>query len=152
MRGLRRNQQVVFYKLYEGQEEITDVWGNPTGNYVPVYGELQSAFLCVAPNKGTSETEQFGSFEDYDRTMTTADTSIDIDENAVLWVDGADTDGPWNYIVKQVAPWKNSVSFAIQQVAVTEAKATMEAIAKAHEPVKLPEEDGDDAEDTVEPS
>lgn len=29
MRNLLRNQQPVFYKLYEGQEEIVDEWGNP---------------------------------------------------------------------------------------------------------------------------
>ena len=64
--------------------------------------------------------QQFGSLEDYDRTMTTADTKIAIDENAVLWVDGADTNGPYNYIVKRRAPWKNSVQFAIQQVKVSD--------------------------------
>ena len=30
MRSLLRNQQPVFYKLYEGQEEIIDEYGNPT--------------------------------------------------------------------------------------------------------------------------
>ena len=72
MRNLLRNQQPVFYKLYEGQEEIVDEWGNPTGSYVPIYSELKSTMLCVSPNKGNSEVEQFGSLEDYDRTATTA--------------------------------------------------------------------------------
>lgn len=118
MRSLLKNTQPVFYKLYEGQEEITDQYGNSTGQYTPIYSDLKSALLCVSPNKGTSETEQFGTLEQYDRTMTTADTKCEIDEKAVLWVDGADTDGPWNYIVKQRAPWKNSISFAIAKVNV----------------------------------
>lgn len=63
MRSLLRNQQPVFYKLYEGQEEIVDEWGNPTGSYVPIYSELKSTMLCVSPNKGNSEVEQFGSLE-----------------------------------------------------------------------------------------
>ena len=42
MRNLLRNQQPVFYKLYEGQEEIVDEWGNPIGSYVPIYSELKS--------------------------------------------------------------------------------------------------------------
>ena len=121
MRSLRINQQPVFYKLYEGEEEITDQYGNYIGTK-PIYGSLKSAMLCVSPNKGVSETEQFGSFEDYDRTMTTADTTCEIDENAVLWVDGADTDDSWNYIVKLRAPWKNSISYAIQRVDVTPAE------------------------------
>lgn len=114
-----QNCQPVFFKLYEGEEEIIDMDGNSTGQYIPKYSALKSAMLCVSPNKGTSETEQFGSIEDYDRTMTTSDPDCEIDEDAVLWVDGADTSGPWNYIVKQRAPWKNSVSYAIQQVAVS---------------------------------
>lgn len=120
MRSLLRNQQRVFFKLYEGEEEIVDEYGNPTGSFLPVYSLLKSAMLCVSPNRGNSEVQQFGSLEDYDRTMTTADTKVAIDENSVLWVDGANTDGPYNYIVKRRAPWKNSVQFAIQQVKVSD--------------------------------
>lgn len=120
MRSLRINQQPVFFKRLEGQKEIIDEYGNPSGSYVPVYGDLMSAMLTVSPNKGSSEVEMFGSFEDYDRTMSTSDTSIQIDEDSILWVDGAETDGPYNAIVKLKAPWKNSVSFAIQQVTVSQ--------------------------------
>lgn len=119
MRSLQRNQQPVFYRLYEGEEEIIDEFGNATGSYVPKYGELLAAMLCVSPNKGAADSEQFGSLLDYDRTMTTADTSVLIDENSVLWVDGADTSKPYNYIVKKRAPWKNSIQFAIQRVEVS---------------------------------
>lgn len=131
MRSLRINQQPVFYKLYEGEEEIIDMYGNPTGSFKPIYSELKSAMLCVSPNKGSSEVEQFGSLEDYDRTMTTADTDCQIDEDAVLWIDGADTDGPWNAIVKLKAPWKNSVQFAIKTVTVSQYEAQQEAYASA---------------------
>lgn len=119
MRNLLRNAQPVFYRLYEGEEEILGPWGESTGLYVPKYGPLKSAMLCVSPNIGTSEAEMFGTLTAYDRTMTTADTSLEIDEDDVLWVDGADTDGPWNYIVKKRAPWKNSIAFAIQQVTIS---------------------------------
>lgn len=127
------NCQPVFYKLYEGQEEIIDEDGNSTGSYLPKYSTLKSAMLCVSPNKGNSEVAQFGSFADYDRTMTTADTSLPIDENTVLWVDGADTSGPWNFIVKKVAPWFNSVQYAIQKVEVSQYQAEQETIAAALE-------------------
>ena len=120
MRSLLRNQQPVFYKMLEGEEEIVDQYGNSTGTYVPVYGELKSSMLCVSPNKGSTEGEQFGTLLDYDRTMTTSDTRLDIDETSVLWVDGADTNGPWNYKVTKRAPWKNSIQFAIKQVSVSE--------------------------------
>ena len=131
MRSLLRNQQPVFYKLYKGQEEILDEWNNPTGSFLPIYSELKSAMLCVSPNKGSSEVEQFGSLEDYDRTATTADTSCEIDEDSVLWVDGADTDGPYNYIVKLRAVWKNSVQLAIKRVEVSEYEAEQKLFEEA---------------------
>lgn len=120
MRNLRRNLSTVYFKRYTGEdEEIVDDYGNPTGSFKPIYGELQTARLCVGPNKGDSETEMFGSLEDYDRTMTTADAACLIDENAILWLDGVDTTGPHNYIVKKRAPWKNSVAYAIKRVTVS---------------------------------
>jgi hypothetical protein len=125
--------QPVFFKLFEGEEEIIDQYGYKTGSYVPKYGELKSTLLCVSPNKGTSEQQQFGSLTDYDRTATTSDTKCEINENAVLWVDGADTNQPYNYIVKQVAPWKNSIAFAIKEVTVSQYKKQQEEIAKASE-------------------
>lgn len=124
MRSLLRNQQPVFYKLYEGEQEIVDQYGNSTGSYAPVYGELRSAMLSVSPNKGNTEVEQFGTLLNYDRTMTTADINVPIDENTVLWLDGADTSGPWNYVVKKRAPWKNSIQFAVSRVNVS----TFEAV------------------------
>ena len=120
MRDLRRNLSTVYFKLYEGQEEIIDEYGNPTGSFTQKYGSLQTSRLCVSPNKGSSETDMFGSLEDYDRTMTTADTGCLIDESAILWLDGQPTDEPHNYIVKKRAPWKNSVAFAIKRVTVSE--------------------------------
>lgn len=120
MRNLHRNLSTAFFKLYEGQEEIVDEWGNPTGSFESKYGTLQSAQLCVSPNKGSSETDMFGSLDDYDRTMSTADTACSINENAILWLDDQSTDGPHNYIVKKRAPWKNSVAYAIKRVTVSE--------------------------------
>ena len=131
MRSLLRNQQPVFFKLLQGQEEIMDEYGNPTGSYIPVYSELKSAMLCVSPNKGSSEVEQFGSLEDYDQTMTTSDTTCEIDEDSVLWVDGADTDGPYTHIVKRRAPWKNSIQYAIKRVEVSEYEAEQKLFAEA---------------------
>lgn len=130
MRSLRTNQQPVFYRLFEGEEEIIDEFGNSTGSFIPKYGPLRSAMLCVSPNKGSSEVNQFGSSEDYDRTITTADANCPIDENAVLWVDGADTDEHWNYIVKLVARWKNSAQYAIKQVTVSQYQAQQAEIEK----------------------
>lgn len=119
MRNYFRNSQPVFYKNYEGEKEIIDENGNFTGTYAKFYGDLLSAMLTVSPNKGVSEVEQFGSLEDYDRTMTTSDPDCPIDEDAILWVDNADTDEEHNAIVKLVSRWKNSTQYAIKMVKVS---------------------------------
>lgn len=119
MFDLARNAQLVNYKMYIGQEDVLDSNGYITGSPNPQYGEMQSAYLSVSPNKGNSQAEMFGTLEDYDRTMTTADTSCPINENSILWLDGQSTEGPHNYIVLKRAPWKNSISFAIKQVKVS---------------------------------
>ena len=51
--------------------------------------------------------------------MSTTDTETEIDEHSVLWLDGADTEGPWNYEVVTRSDWKNSVSFAISSVDIS---------------------------------
>lgn len=119
MRNLRANLSDVYYKMYIGEEEIVDDAGNATGSYIPKYGDLMCVRLCVSPNRGAASSDQFGNITDYDRTMTTADTHCEIDENSVLWLDGADTDGAWNYVVKKRAVWKNSIQFAVKQVNVS---------------------------------
>jgi len=119
IRNLLRNNQPIFYRLYLGEQEILDEHGNSTGIYAPSYSELRSAMLTVSPNKGSSEVEQFGSLEDYDRTMVTSDPHCPIDENAILWVDNADTDKEHNAIVKLVGRWKNSSQYAIKMVKVS---------------------------------
>lgn len=137
MRDLKRNTQRVYFKLYLGDQEIIDQYGNATGSYVPVYSDLMEADLVVSPNKGAAETEQFGSLLDYDRTITTANTSVLIDENSVLWVDGADTEGPWNYEVKKRAPWKNSIQFAISQVTVSAYEEYQALLKRANEAAEV---------------
>lgn len=119
MFNLARNTFPVYYKMYLGETEIVDEYGNNTGSPIPSYGELQTANLSISPNKGASESEMFGSLDDYDRTMTTADTSCPINEDSILWLDGADTTKAHNFIVKKRAPWKNSISFAIKKVDVS---------------------------------
>ena len=78
MQDLRRNLSPVFYKMYTGQTEIIDEYGNHTGSWKPGYGELKAVKLSVSPNRGSAESEMFGTLDDYDRTMTTADTECEM--------------------------------------------------------------------------
>lgn len=125
MRNAKIYQSPVFYKMFEGEEEIYDIYGNPTGSYYPIYSELKSIMISVSPNKGDSETTMYGTALDYSRTMSIADPDCEIDENTVLWLDGADTNDAWNYQVVAVSRSKNLTSYAIQSVDVSIAKEQM---------------------------
>lgn len=120
MQNLARNEFTVWFQVYTGQVEIEDEYGNKTGSFTPTYGPLQSAQLMVSPNKGDATLEVFGALLDYDRAMTTADTTCPINEQTILWLDGASTDGPYTHYVKKRAPWKNSLAFAVKQVEVSQ--------------------------------
>lgn len=119
MQNIQRNTSKVWYKVYLGQTEIIDEYGNPTGSVSDNYGPLQSAQMVVSPNKGDAALEMFGTLLDYDRALATADISCPIDEQTVLWLDNAPTSGPYTHYVKRRAPWKNSLVFAVKQVEVT---------------------------------
>ena len=119
MLNLARNQSKVFYKLYQGQASIKDENGYYSSQSTAQYGELQSAMLCVSAAKGPVSWDAFGTLADYDRTLTTSDCSCPIDELSILWLDGADSTGPHNYVVTRKAVWKNSVLYAVKQVTVS---------------------------------
>lgn len=119
MRSPARNKFLVYYKMYTGETYIQDEYGNDTGSPVPQYGELKTAYLSISSNKGSSESDLFGTIEDYDRTMTTSDINCEINEDSILWLDGADTTKAHNFIVKKRAPWKHSISFAVKKLEVS---------------------------------
>ena len=119
MMNLARNTFTVWFQVYQGEQEIVDEYGNKTGSFAPSYGPLQSTQMVVSPNRGDASLEMFGTLLDYDRTISTADTACPINEQTILWLDGAPTSDPYTHYVKQRAPWKNSLVFAVKQVEVS---------------------------------
>lgn len=123
MRNLARNQQKIYYKLYHGTEEIVNDEGYATGNQRPIYGELNSVDISVSANKGNTEATAFGTNLDYDKTLSTADTNCEIDENTILWIENdpnkAITPDPYDYIVLRKAKSINQVLYAIKKVDVS---------------------------------
>lgn len=126
MRDLQRNQTLIYYKMLVGKEDILDDDGNITGDYNPIYGDLKAMMISVSANKGTTEADAFGTGFDYDRTLSTANTSCELNENSILWLDGADPTSalnpdPYNFYVKKKAPSLNQILYAVKKVDVTNA-------------------------------
>lgn len=121
MRSLSRNQQTIWYALYDGEVEETDENGYSTGETVKKYSKPVPCRICVSQNKGETEDTLFGKSQDYDRTMTSHDMSLKIDEHSILWVDvephindDGTTDTPHDYkVVKSPPPVGKRVGTSI---------------------------------------
>lgn len=116
MLSFARNASHVYYKLFTGNVDVVDDFGNITGAVQATYSDMQETDLNIMPNRGNALIEAFGSVKSYDRVATTADTACHIDEGSILWVDGADVESAHNCIVVGRAPWKNSIAYALQMI------------------------------------
>lgn len=134
MKCMTRNKQKFYYALYEGREEVTDEYGNATGQFEIVRGNPNEFWANISAAKGETQTRQFGESETYDKVVVMDNTAPDIDEYSVLWIDtvpqlddngnlAVDDNGevitPYDYVVKKVAKSLNSVALAISKVSVS---------------------------------
>ena len=133
MKCMERNKVQFYYALYMGKEEITDEYGNATGQYEVTHSAPIECYGNVSAAKGETQSRQFGENEAYDKVIVLDNLSPNIDEYSVLWIDtipeldnegnlAVDNDGeiitPYDYIVKKVARSLNSVSIAVSKVKV----------------------------------
>lgn len=120
MRGLLRNKTKFYYALYDKRNEITDEYGNKTGQYEIVYGSPVEMYGNVSSAVGEMQSRQFGESESYDKVIVLDDIDTPIDEYSILWVDTLplSDETPHDYVVKKIARSLNSVSIAISKVDV----------------------------------
>lgn len=125
LRSLRRNEKRFWYANYTGNEEIRS-GGKRTGQHKIKYGNPIEARANVSAARGSLDDEHFGINADYDRSITTCDKNLNLDESSVLWIektpeiaaDGS-TATPWDYVVVKVANSINSTTVAIKKVSVS---------------------------------
>lgn len=123
MKTLARNMRPFLYCLYKGKEMLTDEYGNETGEYKILFSDPVEVYGNISPATGYSQTEQFGSLENYDKVIVMDNPDTPINDNSVLFIDKdyeADTDGTpiFDYTVRRVARSINSVSIAVSKVTV----------------------------------
>lgn len=114
MRDLKRNQMKISYKNYKGKEEILDENGYATGSYKRLYTEPKEIYISVSANKGDVEVQGFGAQLDYDRTLSTADMTCDIDENCLVYI------GSEVYTVIKRAVSLNQIQIALRKEEINE--------------------------------
>jgi hypothetical protein len=122
---MARNKSKFYYASYIGETEITDEYGNNTGEYNLTYEKPIETFGNVSAAQGEIQSRQFGESESYDKVIVLDDKDTPIDEYSILWVDtlpllteDGSTETPHDYVVKKVARSLNGVSIAISKVDV----------------------------------
>ena len=125
MRCMTRNKTKFYYAPHIGETEITDEFGNLTGEYNLAYGNPIKMFGNVSAAQGEIQSRQFGESESYDKVIVLDDKDTPVDEYSILWVDtlphlneDGTTDTPHDYVVKKVARSLNGVAIAISKVDV----------------------------------
>ena len=125
MRCMTRNKSKFYYASYIGETEITDDYGNLTGEYSVRYGTPIEVRGNVSAAQGEMQSRQFGESESYDKVIVLDDRNAPIDEHSILWVDNlpelnedGSTATPHDYTVKKVARSLNGVSIAIRKVRI----------------------------------
>lgn len=125
MRCLTRNKSVFYYAPIAEQVEITDEYGNLTGEYHVKYSVPKKVHGNVSAAQGEMQSRQFGESESYDKVIVLDDINTPIDEYSILWVDtlphlngDGSTDTPHDYVVRNVARSLNGVAIAIGKVDV----------------------------------
>ena len=120
MRTLNRNKTKIYYANLDREVELVDDYGDPTGEFVPGYGEANSLKCNVSASRGTADSELFGINLDYSRTLCIEGTNCPITEESVLWVGIEPYDNvKHNYVVKAIAVSLNNTVIAIKEVTVS---------------------------------
>ena len=126
MRCLTLNKTALYYAAYKGETEITDEYGNSTGEYTLTYDKPIKIFGNVSAAQGEMQSRQFGESESYDKVLVLENRNTPIDEYSILWVDtlphlneDGSTDTPHDYVVRRIARSLNGVSIAISKVDVS---------------------------------
>lgn len=136
MRGLRRNQRILHYQLYQEHIPVyeTDLDGNiiydPVTGEPLLTGETKVGYsdpvefrANVSANRGESSSDPFGIDLSYDKTMVSCNMELPIDELSVLFVDrkpefdaGGNLTNTADYKVAKVAKSLNSALYAIKKI------------------------------------
>lgn len=126
MRTRQRTAKTFYYRLYTGEIELMDDYGNPTGQFQKTYSAPVPFTANVSPVSGEDVVDIFGAIERYDRVIQTCDMTCPINENSVLYIDSTPTQnaytGEWSahdYIVSRVSPSVNTIRIGCMKVNVS---------------------------------
>lgn len=117
MRTLKRNKRPVAFAFYDGVQELTDEYGNYTGEYDVSYTEPVKTKMNVSGGRGQADIALFGLTQTFGRTATTEDLETPFNEETVMWIEtDPDKGEPFDYRVVAVSRTINQVVLALSEV------------------------------------
>lgn len=120
MKALRRNKQKIWYSTYLGEQEVTDAYGDGTGENVPTYSDPMPIYCNVSASRGMADSEIFGINLDYSKTLSFGEKTVPITEESILWIGRTPKNGDkHNYVVKAIAQSLNFTVVAVKEVRVS---------------------------------
>lgn len=121
MRTSQRDKRPVAYASYVGIQELTDEYGNYTGEYDVEYSEPVKTLMNVSGGRGQADIALFGLTQNFSRTAVTQDLETDWNTEMVMWVEHDPDTEPFDYRISQVARTINQVVLALEEVDVSHA-------------------------------
>ena len=117
MRTLKRNKRPVAFAFYDGVQELTDEYGNYTGEYDVSYTEPAKTKMNVSGGRGQADIALFGLTQTFGRTATTEDLETPFNTETVMWIEtDPDKGEPFDYRVVAVSRTINQVVLALSEV------------------------------------
>ena len=120
MRTLKRNKRPVAYAFYDGVQELSDEFGNLTGEYAVKYTTPVKTLMNVSGGRGQADIALFGLTQTFARTATTEDLDTNFNTQTVFWVESDSDTEPFDYRVVAVSRTINQVVLALAEVETDE--------------------------------
>lgn len=126
MHCLERNKTTLYYATLKSKTEVTDDYGNKTGQYTLVYNTPVEYRANVRWDSGAVQLEGFGLNASGTRRLVCSDLGCPIDIDTVLWIGRTPDSNGYagtvkpNYVVAGV-PEKslNHVAYTLQEVNIS---------------------------------
>ena len=124
MKCLWRNKRPMYYRLWEGMQEVVDEDGNILETNEPIYGEPIRLNANVSVEEGrafreSTAVEMFGINVFYDKVIVIDRTDLPINESTVFYIDKSPYEDSFDYRVTRVAKSLNSTLIAVKRVDVS---------------------------------
>ena len=110
MRSLQRNTRKIQYAIPLGAKPILDDYGNDTLEVETEYSDPREMYVNISANVGEDAVNTFGSFTEYNRTITLSGIECPLVEGTIVWF------GNSRYTVVRVADSKNGFLIALREV------------------------------------